>query len=106
MADRLSVDVAGLSAAATSMRTVADGLDATHGDARQGESVVGSSDLADALHDFEDHWDDGRGRIKDNIEGMTKALDDSHKAYADADVQLRDALKKDQHQVVDHRGAM
>jgi uncharacterized protein YukE len=105
MAD-LSVDVQGLGRMASAMRAVADGLDDTQSVIDRAADAFGSSDVLEALEDFEDHWKDGRGRIVKNLEDMEKALDDSMKAYEDVDQDLTDALKKEETTTKNVRGAM
>ncbi|MET0930194.1 MAG: type VII secretion target [Aeromicrobium sp.] len=90
----LSVDVEGLGRMATAMREVADGLDDTRSVIDGAGDAMGSSDVLDALEDFEDHWKDGRGRITDNLEDMEKVLEDSMQAYQDVDQDLTDSLTK------------
>lgn len=91
MAD-LSVDVVGLQTLASTLERVKDGLDRTRDVIDDAESELGSNDLANALDDFEDHWDDGRGRIKKNIDGTVEALTQSAQAYIDTDVELAAAF--------------
>lgn len=105
MAD-LSVDVEGLGRMASAMRAVRDGLDDTRSVIDGLGDDAGSSDVLEALKDFEDHWDDGRGRINDNLEDMEKVLDDSMKAYQDVDQDLSDGLTKQETPVKNHRGTM
>jgi len=105
MAD-LSVDVQGLGRMASAMRAVADGLDDTRSVIDGAGDAMGSSDVLDALEDFEDHWKDGRGRITDNLEDMEKVLDDSMQAYLDVDQDLTDGLTKQETPVKNHRGTM
>ena len=71
---------------------VRDGLDDTRRVVDALESVLGSKDVADALDDFEDHWDDGRGRIKENIEGTVDAISQSVDAYRGTDEDLAAAF--------------
>lgn len=105
MAD-LSVDVQGLGRMAAAMRTVAEGLDDTHAVIDRAADAMGSSDVLDALDDFEDHWKDGRGRITKNLEDMQNALDDAMKAYQDVDQDLTDGLTKQETTTKNLRGAM
>lgn len=92
----LSVDVEGLGRMATAMRDVARGLDDTQSVIDGAGDSMGSSDVLEALEDFEDHWKDGRGRITDNLEDMEKVLEDSMQAYRDVDQDLTDALTEEE----------
>lgn len=98
----LSVDVAGLERVSSALRGVADGLDETKKVIDGSADALGSGDVHSALDHFEDHWSDGRGRIKKNMDNVEKLLDESAKQYREADNQLRDALTKQEnttHQV-------
>jgi hypothetical protein len=101
----LSVDVDGLGRAAAAMRAVKDGLDDTRSVIEGVGDSFGSSDVLDALLDFEDHWDDGRGRINDNIDDMQSVLEDSMGAYRKADNDLADALTEQETTTKNVRGA-
>lgn len=105
MAD-LSVDVQGLGRMAAAMRSVADGLDDTQSVIDRAADAIGSSDVLEALEDFEDHWKDGRSRITKNLEDMQKALEDSMKAYQDVDQDLTDSLTKQETPTRNVRGTM
>ncbi len=104
MAD-LSVDVEGLGRMASAMRAVKDGLDDTRSVIEGAGDSFGSSDVLEALYDFEDHWEDGRGRINDNLDDMQKVLEDSMEAYRQVDQDLTDGLTKQETPVKNHRGA-
>lgn len=100
MAD-LSVDVDGLARVAGALRGVADGLDNTRSVIDAAGDALGSGDVSSALDHFESHWDDGRGRIKKNMESMEKLLDESVKQYREADQKLANALRK--HETTTHK---
>ncbi|WP_164478030.1 hypothetical protein [Nocardioides pantholopis] len=59
-------------------------------------SAMGSEDVAGALDDFENHWDDGRGRVKENIEAIVGAVEESAQAYRQTDTDLREALQEEE----------
>lgn len=90
----LEVDVHGLESLVTSLAQVRQGLEETRAVVDSSESALGSTDVAHALDDFEDHWDDGRGRIGENIEAISGALSDSAEAYRRTDDDLRAALRE------------
>lgn len=102
----LSVDVEGLGRMASAMRAVKDGLDDTHSVIDGLGDSAGSSDVLDALYDFEDHWDDGRGRINDNLDDMQKVLEDSMEAYRQVDQDLTDGLTQQETTTTSVQGAV
>ncbi len=89
----LEVDVDGLEALVVSLAGVRAGLEETRSVVDGSATAMGSADVAGALGDFESHWDDGRGRIKDNIDAIVGAVEESARAYRQADNDLRDALQ-------------
>lgn len=102
----LSVDVEGLGRMASAMRSVREGLDDTRSVIDALGDQAGSSDVLDALKDFEDHWDDGRGRINDGLEDMEKVLQDSMEAYRQVDQDLTDGLTKQETTTKNVQGAV
>lgn len=88
----LRVDIAGLEALVGSLASVREGLDQTRSVVDGSERAMGSSEVSAALSDFEDHWDDGRGVLKENLEGIVSAVEESAAAYRQTDSDLRDAL--------------
>lgn len=92
MADRLQVDLDGLTALAGTARDVRSRLNATRRVSHATRDVMGSSVVSDALESFEDHWDDGRGQIDKNLQAMGEILDESVTTYTDADTQLANKL--------------
>lgn len=102
----LSVDVVGLGRMASAMRAVKEGLDDTRSVIDGVGDSLGSSDVHEALLDFEDHWDDGRGRINDNLDDMQQVLGDSMEAYQQVDQDLTDALTKEETTTTNVQGAV
>jgi hypothetical protein len=92
MAD-LQVDVDGLERLVTAMADVRRGLDDTRAVVAAGADALGSDELLDALEHFERHWQDGRGRIKDNVEAVSDAISESAAAYRQADDDLAASLE-------------
>ena len=88
----LSVDVAGLRTLAHTIRSVQSTLDDTRSVVDAGRDDVGDSRVFEALDDFENHWDDGRGQIRKNIEAMSEILDESADAYEQTDTELATQL--------------
>jgi Excreted virulence factor EspC, type VII ESX diderm len=94
MAD-LVVDGVGLSTLSSTLSSITDNLDATRSTIDAVRDDLGSGDLWDALDDFEDNWDDGRGQIDKNMKAMRELLEAAVKAYDDADQELADGLNKE-----------
>ena len=88
----LSVDVNGLRTLAQTIRTVKSTLDSTRATIDANRDEVGDDRVYDALDDFENHWDDGRGQIGKNIEAMGEILDESASAYEQTDTDLATQL--------------
>ena len=88
----LSVDVAGLRSLAQTIRSVRSTLHATRSVIEAGRHDVGDDRVYDALDDFENHWDDGRGQIDKNIEAVGEILDESASAYEQTDTDLATQL--------------
>lgn len=89
----LEVDIDGLEGLVSSLGAIKDGLDDTRRVVDGSADSMGSADVAAALDSFEDHWDDGRGRVKENIEAIVSAVEQSARAYRQADDDLRDGLR-------------
>jgi hypothetical protein len=94
MGDRLVVDIDGLANLSSALTRITDGLNATRRTIDGVRADLGSGDLWDALDDFENNWDDGRGQINKNMVAMREVIDDSVKAYADADAELERQLRE------------
>lgn len=88
MAERLVVDVDGLEALAATLESIRQRLDATRSVIRAVQDDVGSGDVWSALDHFENHWDDGRGRLDENAKNLAATLRDSAAVYRDTDEQL------------------
>jgi len=94
MGEQLVVDIDGLTDLSSSLTRITDGLNATRRTIDGVRDDLGSGDLWDALDDFENNWDDGRGQIDKNMKAMKEVIDDSVKAYADADAELERQLRE------------
>ena len=88
----LSVDVNGLRTLAQTIRTVKSTLDSTRATIDANRDDVGDDRVYDALDDFENQWDDGRGQIGKNIEAMGEILQESADAYEQTDTELATQL--------------
>jgi hypothetical protein len=94
MGDRLVVDGDGLIELSSTLSRITEDLDATRSLIDGVRSELGSSDLWDALDDFEDNWDDGRGQINKNVTAMREVIDEAVRAYEEGDQSLADELRK------------
>lgn len=90
----LEVDVEGLERLVSSLAAIKDGLDHTRRVVDGTAADMGSADVARALDRFEDHWDDGRGRVSANIEGIVGGLQEAARAYRQADDDLASGLRE------------
>jgi hypothetical protein len=90
----LSVDLDGLRTLSSTLGSVRSTLDATRDVIEATRDDLGSDDVYDALDDFEENWDDGRGQIDKNMEAMTEILDESVRAYEQTDQELADGLRE------------
>ncbi|MEV2193738.1 hypothetical protein AB0I02_22550 [Streptomyces phaeochromogenes] len=52
------------------------------------KSVVGASELKDAMTDFIDNWDDNRKRLLDSLETVGKLVEGTRDAFAKLDDEL------------------
>jgi hypothetical protein len=91
MPDR-SVDRDGRRTLSSTLGSVRSTLDATRDVIEATRDDLGSGDVYDALDDFEENWDDGRGQIDKNMEAMSEILDESVRAYEQTDQELADGL--------------
>ena len=82
----------GLSTLGTTLSSITDTLNATRSLIEAVRSDLGSGDVWDALDDFENDWDDGRGQIEKNMKAMKQIMDDCVKAYNDGDEELYKSL--------------
>jgi hypothetical protein len=49
---------------------------------------VGSSRLRDALAEFEDHWSDGRAKVKRHLDGLVERLGSAIEQYEHTESEL------------------
>lgn len=96
MADRLEVDMQGLLTLGTTLSSITDNLDATRSLIESVRDELGSGDVWDALDDFENNWDDGRGQIDENLKAMKEVMDEAVSTYDDADAELQTSLTESQ----------
>jgi hypothetical protein len=57
------------------------------------ESDYGHSGVRDAVHDFEDHWRDGRKHVHNTAESLSSMATESVKAVRKLDVDLEKKLR-------------
>jgi Excreted virulence factor EspC, type VII ESX diderm len=92
MADRLEVDLGGLTALADRLDGIRTTLQATRGGIDAARGDLGSAEVAQALDGFEHRWRDGRDKIDKNATTLTTMLRASVTAYHAADGQLTASL--------------
>lgn len=94
----LQVDTEGLRTLSRTLAEVRGALDATRRIIDAGRDALGDNDVYDALNDFENNWDDGRGQINNNMQAMQEILDESANAYETTDgdlaTQLHDNMRE------------
>lgn len=56
---------------------------------------VDSDEVASAIDDFVNDWDDKRKKLTNKIETLSVAADESFKKYSDADKKLAESLKSE-----------
>lgn len=99
MADRLSVDLDGLEKLASDLESIRSRMNATRSllDSYGGE--IGSGKVEAALGSFEHNWRDGRKKINNNAERLSKMASESasgiRKVDGDLASNLRDAEGQD-----------
>jgi hypothetical protein len=93
-ADRLAVDLVGLEDFARNLDTVRTTMNGTRKLFDAYEAKVGSGKVADALHDFEHNWKDGRKEIDGQLEGLAKMAGTAVREIKKADQELADELAK------------
>jgi hypothetical protein len=94
MADRLVVDLDGLSALGGALGDICGQLDSAKAVLHGFDTAVGSSQVSDALHDFEGHWHDGRKHLTDNAKALGQMASDSVGAYRQADDRLAEGIRE------------
>jgi hypothetical protein len=92
MADRLHVDLDGLEDFAGRLRSIRDRMNATRDMVDAYEGDLGSGEVAEALHDFEHNWKDGREKIDGHLDGLAQMADQVVSEIRRADRELADGL--------------
>ncbi|MFJ8593209.1 WXG100 family type VII secretion target [Streptomyces sp. NPDC093598] len=57
-------------------------------------SYWGSGEIADAMGEFVNNWDDHRSKLLENLEGVSKLVKSTIDGFTGADKQLADELRK------------
>lgn len=91
--DQLKVDLDGLSGFASELRGIIRTLDDSDGWMLQFEGDLGASVVDHALDSFESRWSDGRKKIKDNCESLSKAADTAVEKFKGVDDGLAKELR-------------
>lgn len=94
MADRLSVDLDGLDRLASDLESIRSRMNATRSllDSYSGE--IGSGKVEGALHSFEHNWKDGRKKIDNNAEKLSKMASESASGLRKTDGDLATNLRQ------------
>jgi hypothetical protein len=92
MSDRLHVDLDGLEDFAGRLRSIRDRMNGTRDMVDAYEGDLGSGEVAEALHDFEHNWKDGRKEIDAHLDGLAKMADQVVREIRRADRELADGL--------------
>lgn len=92
MANRLQLDTTQLRDLGTSVRTIADEF--TYADERSDElaNAICHDDLASAVREFADNWDDRRLEIVDSIAGLAEACTGVGEEFEALDAEFASAL--------------
>jgi len=72
MPDRLSVDLDGLEAFASQLKSIRERMNGTRSMFDDYEGDLGSGEVAGALDGFEGNWKDGRAEIDGHLDGLAK----------------------------------
>lgn len=94
MADNLKVDLDGLEAFASQLKSVKERMNGTRAmfDSYRGE--LGSGEVAEALDRFEHNWKDGRKEIDGHLEGLARMAELAAREIRKADQDLANDMKK------------
>ncbi len=95
--DKLAMDLTGLEAFASQLRSIRNTMDSTRKLFDTYESVLGSGKVAGALDSFEHNWKDGRGEIDKHLDGLAKLADFAVQQIRKTDGDLGDQLEKSVH---------
>jgi uncharacterized protein YukE len=55
---------------------------------------IGTKDLDDAAHDFQDTWRYGLGQLQDKIKDTDSGVEQAHRAYQEVEQGLRNSLQQ------------
>lgn len=88
MADRLTVDLDGLSDFARRLRRIKKQLDAAKRELRGNDDELGDERVSSALEDFEKHWRDGREKVSENADALATMVKEAVKTYRSVDRKL------------------
>ena len=87
---RVSYDT--LEESSRNLRTIQHELDDTKHHQAEIEDVLGSSDMAHAMHDFAGNWNYHRHKLLDKIQAMGEMTEKTMDAFRDVDKKLKDGL--------------
>ncbi|KLL10825.1 MULTISPECIES: hypothetical protein [Protofrankia] len=91
-ADRLSVDLPGLDLLASNLMSIRSAMNATRSMLESYRGQMGSTEIEDALGDFEHGWRDGRRKIDDNANKLATMASQSAETLRQVDSDLSAGL--------------
>ncbi len=89
MADRLTVDLEGLSEFSARLRRIQERLAEAKRDLTGDGQSLGDERVVAALADFEEHWRDGRKKVADNADALATMAGEAVKTFRAVDERLR-----------------
>ncbi|WP_250281230.1 MULTISPECIES: hypothetical protein [unclassified Frankia] len=90
--DRLSVDLPGLDSLAGNLTSIRSAMNATRSMLENYRGQTGSTEIEDALDDFEHGWKDGRKKIDENANKLATMASRSAETLRQADADLSTEL--------------
>lgn len=94
MSDQLKVNPAALRTLSGDLGSIRDQLDDTGRLLSRYRDDVGSHRVQDALGSFEDHWGDGRRKIREKAEALQTMASDSADEFESTDVDAASSIEK------------
>jgi hypothetical protein len=92
--DHLKVDLGSLRETGAALHQIKQALQRAEDDVRSDQGVLGSGELADAMHDFASNWKIHREKLISSVEAHEKMAIECADAYEQVDRQLADALRE------------
>ncbi|WP_305783098.1 hypothetical protein [Symbioplanes lichenis] len=93
-ADRLTVNLDGLTDFANQLETIRSGMDSARSWMNEFSGDLGGREVDGAVSHFESHWRDGRGRVDKNCEQLIKMANQAVESLRKADDDLAQQLRE------------